>query len=38
MEDYQPYGAEWKKEMMKFPKKVLIEMLKKALEKRAVNK
>src|SRR5688500_20192893 len=27
MEDYQPYGTEWRKEMMKFSKLQLIEML-----------
>lgn len=31
MEDnYMPYGPAWEKEMMKLPKKFLIEMIKKA--------
>ena len=28
MEDYEPYGDEWEKEMMKMPKKALIDMVK----------
>lgn len=30
-DSYIPYGPEWEKEMMKLPKKFLIELLKKAL-------
>lgn len=28
---YEQYGEEWKKEMMKFPKKELVEMIKNLL-------
>jgi hypothetical protein len=35
---YVPYGPEWEKEMMKLPKKFIIDMLKKALtEKKQSN-
>lgn len=30
MENYTPYGKEWEAEMMKLPKKFLIEMIRKA--------
>lgn len=29
-DDYQPFGKEWKKEMQKLPKDVIIDMLAKA--------
>ena len=28
MEDYEPFGPEWEKEMMKLPKRMLVDMLK----------
>jgi len=34
-ENYIPYGVEWEKELMKCPKKFLIDMLKKELTKSA---
>jgi hypothetical protein len=27
-EDFEPFGPEWEREMMKLPKKIIIEMLK----------
>lgn len=30
MDNYQPYGEEWQKEMMKLPKTYLIDMIRKA--------
>ncbi|MCP4763216.1 MAG: hypothetical protein GY870_15695 [archaeon] len=33
MEDYQPFGPEWEKEMKQFPKDELIKMLGSALKK-----
>ena len=27
MDDYKPYGDEWEKEMMKLPKKALVDMV-----------
>lgn len=32
-ENYVPFGAEWEKEMMKFPKPMLIDNLRAALKK-----
>jgi len=32
MGDYEPFGEEWEKEMMKLPKKFLVELLKKKCE------
>lgn len=34
-EDYIPFGPEWEKEMMKVPKKYLIELLRKELKAKA---
>ena len=34
MSEYIPFGEEWKKEMMKFPKAALVNMLAKAMSER----
>ena len=36
--EYEPYGKEWEKEMMKWTKKDLIEYIRKMLKKKYLDK
>lgn len=39
MEDnYEPYGEEWEKEVMKLPKKMIVDMYKKVCQKNQYQK
>ena len=37
-EEYQPFGKEWRKDMMKLPKKVIVDMYRKSCIHRELEK